>query len=115
MVIRRGADAAEAEYKVPGIEAATESRRQPLAFIAHILRPCEAQSPRGQGLDDECEVLVLALADEDFVSDDIGADHGADSTRRRAMLPARRVAATLRSFLRPALELFQPADVPAVD
>src|SRR5574341_1122305 len=74
MVVRRGADAAEAENDVIRIEAAAQGRGQPFRIVTEVLRPGEAQPPLGEGRDRERKMLVLPLTDQDFVADDVGAE-----------------------------------------
>src|SRR5918996_2044663 len=96
MVVRRGADAAEAEHHVLRVEAAAQSGSEPLRIVAEVLGPGEAESPLRQGADEERKVLVFALSDEDLVPDDESAEQ-------------------LCGLFSPALQILETADVLAVD
>jgi hypothetical protein len=43
-------------------------------IVAVVFAPVEAQAALGERLDDEGKVLVLALADQDFIADDQRAE-----------------------------------------
>src|SRR5262245_65988686 len=96
MVVRRGADAAEAEHDVFRGKRALQSRLEADGLVAEIVRPGKTKPPLGEGFDDERQVLVLALSDEELVPDDESAEQSG-------------------RFLAPALQVFPAADVLAVD
>jgi hypothetical protein len=97
MVIGRGADAAEAEHHVAGGQGALQRGGEPRRIVALVFGPGEAQAALLERADQEAEVLVFAFADKELVADDQRAEQA------------------LRRLLRPALELFEAADVLAVD
>ena len=74
MVVRRRADAAEAEHHVRRSEAALQCCGDALGLVAQIVRPGKTKPPLGEGFDHERQVLVLALSDEDLVPDDESAE-----------------------------------------
>ncbi len=70
VVVRRDADAAEAEHDVAGTEAAFEQTRQARPVVADIGAPRQFQTALPETRDDARKMLVLPLAGEDFVTDD---------------------------------------------
>src|SRR5262245_24258462 len=98
MVVRRRPDAAEAEHHVLRGEAEAQRGGDARGLVAEIVGPGKTKPSLGEGFNDERQVLVLALSYEKLVPDD-------ESAERQ----------TLRCFLRPALQVFQAADVLAVD
>lgn len=76
VVVRGRADAAEAEDDVRTGERTPQSRRDALGLVAQVLAPGKPEPTLRQCLDEEGKVLVLALADEDFVANDEGAESG---------------------------------------
>src|SRR4051812_46988196 len=77
VVIRRGADAAEAEDDIARSESALQGGGQPPRIVTEVVGPCEPQAALLEGADQEAEVLVFALADEQLVADDQRAEHQA--------------------------------------
>src|ERR1700694_139591 len=74
VIVRRSADAAEAEHDILRGEAALERRSEARRVGAELLRPGEAQAALREGTNEEGEMLVLALSYEDFIPDDEGAE-----------------------------------------
>jgi hypothetical protein len=74
VVVGRGADAAEGEHDVARGEAALQRGGKPFRVVAVVLAPGQAQAALGERLDDEGQMLVLALADQDFIADDQRAE-----------------------------------------
>ena len=61
---------------IAGGEGCGQRRSQPRGLVAEVLRPGEAKPALREGSDQEGEMLVLALADQELVADDEGAEHG---------------------------------------
>src|SRR5882672_5512890 len=70
MIVRRRADAAEAEDEVSRSERALERRGDEIRHVAEILAPVEPHSTRAENRDHFGEMLVLALPANDLVTDD---------------------------------------------
>src|SRR5580765_366114 len=96
VIVRGRTYAAETEHRLAGGEAAAKRRGEPPGLIAQVLRPGKSKPSPGEGLDRKGKMLVLALADQDLVTNDVGAKQSG-------------------RFLSPFLQLFEAADVPAVD
>src|SRR6267154_714501 len=74
VIVRRRADAAEAEDEVSRSECAPERRGDEIRHVAEVLAPVEPHPPQAEDRDQLGEVLVLALAANDFLADDDRAD-----------------------------------------
>src|SRR4029079_2554316 len=98
MVVRRRADAAEAEHDVLRRKAQPQACRDSLRLVAQIMGPRKTKPSLGEGFDDERQVLVLALPYEALIPDDESAERQASGC-----------------LLRPPLQVFQAADVLAVN
>ena len=70
VVVRSRANAAEAEHRVARSESAPQYSGYARRMVSEILTIREPQAALGQCLDNEGEVLVLPLAEQDFVPDD---------------------------------------------
>ena len=76
VIVRRRADAAEAEHDIAAGEGLAQRGRQRVAIVALVTRPVEHEPARGERRDDVREVTVLPFAGEDLVADDQRADAG---------------------------------------
>ena len=74
VVVRRGADAAEAEHDVAAREGVAQHVGETRAIVAEVLRVVEHDAARPERRDDVRQMLVRALAGEDLVADDQRAD-----------------------------------------
>ena len=74
VIIRRRADPAEAEHLVPGTETALERSGEAIRLVAENFAPGKPQTARRQRSDEKREMFVLPLADQDLVTDDVGAE-----------------------------------------
>src|SRR6267378_1381954 len=74
VIVRRSADTPEAEDEVSRSERALERRGDEIRHVAEILAPLEPHSTRAENRDHFGEMLVLALAANDFLANDDGAD-----------------------------------------
>src|SRR5690606_2179184 len=70
MVVRRGADPAKREHDVAPSQGALQGGGDLGRIVAQVLGPVELQSARRQRGDHAREMLVGALARQDFVTDD---------------------------------------------
>ena len=72
VIVRRGADAAEAENDILRRQRAFQRRGDQRRFVGQILAPRQLEPALAQRRNDRRHVLVLPLAGHDFVADDDG-------------------------------------------
>ncbi len=70
VIVGRGADAAERKNNIGRRKGTPQHLRDALPVIADVLGPGQFQAAHPEGFDGPGEVLVLALAGEDFITDD---------------------------------------------
>jgi hypothetical protein len=84
VVVRSRADATAAEHHVAGCKRAPEEFGQCVPVVAQVAGPVEREAALTEQADDAGEVLVLALAGQDFIADDDQAETGCRGTHRNA-------------------------------
>ena len=80
MVIRRAADAAEAEDDAVALQVVGQQAGQYVGRVAHHLAPGKLQAPFGQGLDGVRHVLVVATSRDELRANHEHADFHAYSS-----------------------------------
>src|SRR5437773_2271308 len=70
VIVRRRANAAEAEDQVATCEGFAQHRGEACAMVGKILRERKRETARSERCDDVTEMLILPLAGQDLIADD---------------------------------------------